>query len=144
MSSKTSAQVIIGGRVYTLSGYEEEAYLQKVASYLNNKLSEFKEMPDYSKLSGDMKSVLLELNIADDYFKAKAQVERLEREIRQKEEENSDLKNELVSRQIKQEKSTKAFEELEEENKKLLLEKTKLEAALEQKNDSAMENEEKK
>lgn len=144
MSSKTSAQVIIGGRVYTLSGYEEEAYLQKVASYLNNKLGEFKEMPDYSKLSGDMKSVLLELNIADDYFKAKAQVERLEREIRQKEEENSDLKNELVSRQIKQEKSTKAFEELEEENKKLLLEKTKLEAALEQKNDSAMENEEKK
>ena len=73
MSSKTSAQVIIGGRVYTLSGYEEEAYLQKVASYLNGKLEEFKEMPDYTKLSGDMKSVLLELNIADDYFKAKAQ-----------------------------------------------------------------------
>ena len=59
MSSKTSAQVIIGGRVYTLSGYEEEAYLQKVASYLNSKLEEFKEMPDYTKLSGDMKSVLL-------------------------------------------------------------------------------------
>ena len=142
MSSKTSAQVIIGGRVYTLSGYEEEAYLQKVASYLNGKLEEFKEMPDYTKLSGDMKSVLLELNIADDYFKAKAQVERLERELQQKEDESSDLKNELVSRQIEQERNTKAYEELEAENRRLLLEKTKLEAALEQ-NDGAETEEQK-
>ena len=142
MSSKTSAQVIIGGRVYTLSGYEEEAYLQKVASYLNGKLEEFKEMPDYTKLSGDMKSVLLELNIADDYFKAKAQVERLERELQQKEDESSDLKNELVSRQIEQERNTKAYEELEAENRRLLLEKTKLEAALEQ--NVATENKEEK
>ena len=141
MSSKTSAQVIIGGRVYTLSGYEEEAYLQKVASYLNGKLEEFKEMPDYTKLSGDMKSVLLELNIAD-YFKAKAQVERLERELQQKEDESSDLKNELVSRQIEQERNTKAYEELEAENRRLLLEKTKLEAALEQ--NAATENKEEK
>ena len=130
MSSKTSAQVIIGGRVYTLSGYEEEAYLQKVASYLNGKLEEF------------MKSVLLELNIADDYFKAKAQVERLERELQQKEDESSDLKNELVSRQIEQERNTKAYEELEAENRRLLLEKTKLEAALEQ--NAATENKEEK
>ncbi len=136
MSSKTSAQVIIGGRVYTLSGYEEEAYLQKVASYLNGKLE------DYTKLSGDMKSVLLELNIADDYFKAKAQVERLERELQQKEDESSDLKNELVSRQIEQERNTKAYEELEAENRRLLLEKTKLEAALEQ--NAATENKEEK
>ena len=142
MSSKTSAQVIIGERVYTLSGYEEEAYLQKVASYLNGKLEEFKEMPDYTKLSGDMKSVLLELNIADDYFKTKAQVERLERELQQKEDESSDLKNELVSRQIEQERNTKAYEELEAENRRLLLEKTKLEAALEQ--NAATENKEEK
>lgn len=110
---KRARRLSLAGRVYTLSGYEEEAYLQKVASYLNSKLEEFKEMPDYTKLSGDMKSVLLELNIADDYFKAKAQVERLERELQQKEDESSDLKNELVSRQIEQERNTKAYEELE-------------------------------
>ena len=33
MSSKTDTEVIIGGKVFTLSGYESEEYLQKVASY---------------------------------------------------------------------------------------------------------------
>ena len=131
MAEKTSAEVIIGGKVYTLSGYEGEEYLQKVASYLNGKLEEFKEMPDYTKLSGDMKSVLLELNIADDYFKAKTQVEKLEREIEQKEKEIYDLKHDLISNQIKAESDEKARKELEEQNKELLINKAKLEASLE-------------
>ena len=142
MAEKTSAEVIIGGKVYTLSGYEGEEYLQKVATYINNKLGEFQGMEELRHLSGDMKATLLQLNIADDYFKAKAQVERLERELQQKEDESSDLKNELVSRQIEQERNTKAYEELEAENRRLLLEKTKLEAALEQ--NAATENKEEK
>ena len=38
-SSKTDTEVIIGGKVFTLSGYESEEYLQKVASYINNKVN---------------------------------------------------------------------------------------------------------
>ena len=87
MAEKTSAEVIIGGKVYTLSGYEGEEYLQKVATYINNKLGEFQGMEELRHLSGDMKATLLQLNIADDYFKAKTQVEKLEREIEQKEKE---------------------------------------------------------
>ena len=41
MAEKTSAEVVIGGKVYTLSGYESEEYLQKVAVYINGKLNEF-------------------------------------------------------------------------------------------------------
>ena len=41
MAVKTDTEVIIGGRVLTLSGYESEEYLQKVASYINNKLTEY-------------------------------------------------------------------------------------------------------
>ena len=37
MSAKTSAEVVIDGKVYTLSGYEGEEYLQKVASYINGR-----------------------------------------------------------------------------------------------------------
>ena len=81
MSEKTSAEVLIGGKVYTLSGYEGEEYLQKVAAYINGKLSEFDSTEGYRRLPGDMKATLLELNIADDYFKAKAQVEKLEQQI---------------------------------------------------------------
>lgn len=33
MSAKTDTEVIIDGKVFTISGYESEEYLQKVASY---------------------------------------------------------------------------------------------------------------
>ena len=36
MAEKTDAQVMIGGKTYTLSGYESEEYLHKVADYLNS------------------------------------------------------------------------------------------------------------
>ena len=39
MNEKTDAQVVIGGRTYTLSGYESEDYLHKVAEYLNGKIT---------------------------------------------------------------------------------------------------------
>ena len=36
MAVKNTAQVIIGGKIITLGGYESEEYFQKVASYMNN------------------------------------------------------------------------------------------------------------
>ena len=84
MSAKTSAEVVIDGKVYTLSGYEGEEYLQKVAAYINNKINEFESIEDYRHIPLNMKNTLIELNIADDYFKAKAQVEKLERDIENK------------------------------------------------------------
>ena len=36
MALKSDTEVIIGGKVYTISGYESEEYMQKVASYINN------------------------------------------------------------------------------------------------------------
>ena len=44
MSAKNNTQVIIAGKIYTLSGYESEEYLQRVASYLNGKISEFRNL----------------------------------------------------------------------------------------------------
>ena len=41
MSPKTDTEVIIGGKVFTLSGYESEEYMQKIASYINNKINEY-------------------------------------------------------------------------------------------------------
>lgn len=72
MSAKTDTEVIIGGKVFTLSGYESEEYLQKVASYINNKTAEYGKMDSFRRQPADTQSVLLQLNIADDYFKAKS------------------------------------------------------------------------
>ena len=92
MAAKTSAEVVIDGKVYTLSGYEGEEYLQKVAAYINNKISEFDGIEDYRHIPLNMKNTLIQLNIADDYFKAKAQVEKLERDLENKEKELLDGK----------------------------------------------------
>ncbi len=108
MSQKTDTEVIIGGKVFTLSGYESEAYLQKVASYINNKLAEYNKVDSFKRLPGDMQNVLLQLNVADDYFKAKKQIELLEEDIRNKEKELYDLKHELIASQIKLENAEKA------------------------------------
>ena len=133
MSAKTSAEVIIGGKVYTLSGYEGEDYLQKVAAYINNKISEFDSIEEVRHFPVDMKATLLELNIADDYFKAKSQVEKLEQEIEAKEKEIYDLKHDLISNQVKTETSEKERKALEKENRELQLHNAKLEATLEDK-----------
>ena len=36
MAVKNTAQVVIGGKIITLGGYESEEYFQKVTSYINN------------------------------------------------------------------------------------------------------------
>ncbi len=131
MSSKSSAEVIIGGKMYTLSGYEGEEYLQRVAAYINNKINEFNDMEEIRRFPTDMKAVLVELNIADDYFKARDKVEKLEQDLEIKEKEIYDLKHELISEQIKTETNEKTIKEMELQNKELVLQKTKLEAALE-------------
>ena len=92
MSSKNKTEVLIDGKIYTLSGYESEEYLQRVATYINNKLAELKKLDGYARLSQELKSILLELNVADDYFKAKNQVEMVEEELRS-EEHTSELQS---------------------------------------------------
>ena len=132
-SAKHFTEVLIGGKVYTLSGFEGEEYLQKVSSYLNHKITECTNSEGYRKQSADTRNVLLARNIADDYFKAKDQVEKLERDLENKEKEIYDLKHDLISNQVKTETAEESLKKLERDNKELLLNKARLEAALEDK-----------
>ena len=116
MSSKTKTQVIIAGKIYTVSGYESEEYLQKVASYINNKLVEYGKVDSFRRQNVDMQNVLLQLNIADDYFKAKKQIAAMEEDIEAKEKELYDLKHELIATQIKLENSEKNLKALKDES----------------------------
>ena len=115
MSVKTDTEVIIGGKVFTLSGYESEEYLQKVAMYINNKKAEYNRQDGFKRLPIDTQSVLLQLNIADDYFKAKKQIETLEEEIQGREKDMYDLKHELIAAQIKLENTEKTVKKLMDE-----------------------------
>ena len=92
-------------------------------------MTELGQLPGYSRQSLETKHTLLDLNVADDYFKAKAQVEKLEQDIEMKDREIYNLKHDLISNQIKTESDEKTLTELQAENKELLLGKAKLEAA---------------
>ena len=115
MSVKTDTEVIIGGKVFTLSGYESEEYLQKVASHINNKLSEYNKVESFRRQPQDTQNVLMQLNLADDYFKAKKQISLLEEEIQSKEKELYNLKHELIASQIKLENMEKNIKGLQTE-----------------------------
>ena len=132
MAEKTDTEVLIGGRVFTLSGYESEEYQQKIALYINNKVSEYNKVEGFKRQPVDTQAILLELNIADDYFKAKALVEKLEGDIENKDKEIYDLKHDLISNQVKTENAEASMKELEAQNKELLLNKARLEATLEE------------
>ena len=91
-SSKNFTEVLIGGKVFTLSGFESEEYLQKVSTYLNHKIRQSAPaVMAIRKQSAETRSVLLALNIADDYFKAKKQGGTLESDIEAKDKEMYDL-----------------------------------------------------
>ena len=111
MASKKEVQVIIDEKVITLSADESVEYMQKVALYINNKKSECKLSEQYSKLTQDYQALLLALNIADDYFKAKEKVDSLQAEITKLEKQNYDIQHEQIEMKIKYESSQKMVEE---------------------------------
>ena len=54
-----------------------------------------------------MRSILLNLNTADDYFKVKKKVEELERELSEKDQEIYEFKHEMITAQIRLENAEK-------------------------------------
>lgn len=127
MNRQTDVEVIINGKQYTLSGYESEEYIQKVASYINNKYTEFKQRDFYRQLDSDMRNVLLHINITDDYFKLKKQLEDTVYISDSRNNEIFELKHELIALQTKLESAQKEIEllkeaKLEEEKKNIRLE----------------------
>lgn len=127
MNRQVDVDVVINGKKYTLSGYEGSEYLQKVANYLNAKYDEFKQQSSYRYMDNDMKNVLMNLNIADDYFKLKDQMKDHESDSNVKSNEIFDLKHEIIALQTKLEAMEKELEKVkndryEEEKKNIRLE----------------------
>jgi len=130
MISKNVAEVLIDGKVIRLGGYESAEYLQKVATYINGKIYEFNEIDGYKRQSADYRNLMLQLNIADDYFKAKKQADNLLKEYEGKDKEIYDLKHDLVTSRLKQDESDKKIKNLKQEIETLQKKIVRLEAEL--------------
>ena len=131
MKKRTDIEVLINNKRYTISGYESEEYLQKIANYINNKLSDLKDQDSFRLLASDMKQVLLQINIADDYFKLKKQLEEAEINNSNTGNEIFRLKSEIVSLQNKLEEAEKEKKLLRSENIEEQKKVVKLETELE-------------
>lgn len=119
MAVKNSLKVLIDGKPITLAGYEDEEYLQNVSNYINRKISGFSGMKSYRRMTQDERSILLALNIADDYFKAKSQVNSLEENIEEREHDSYGVKQELVQAQMEAERLKSENDSLKKELEEL-------------------------
>lgn len=101
MSASNDCEVVIAGKVITLSGSESQEYMQKVASYLNGKLHEFDQTDAFRRQPLEMQSILVQINIVDDLFKAYDEIAALKEELDMKDKELYDMKHEIITQQIK-------------------------------------------
>ena len=127
MEQKNDIKVVINNKVYTLSGQESEDYLQNVATYINGKIAECQSSEAYRRFNAEYQNVLLALNIADDYFKAKDQVNQMLTEDDDKDKQIYDLRHEVIEVQIKYESAQKMIEEYKEKISELQRQIIKLE-----------------
>ena len=115
MNNRNDVEVLIDGRRYTICGFESDEYLQKVASYINQKFGEFKKIDNYRSMDLELRNVLLAINIADDYFKAedKAAIYHSERELKH---EMIELQDAAKEHDKKVAELEKALEEAKKKN----------------------------
>lgn len=69
MDTRNTVEITINGRRYKLSGNESPAYMQKVAEYINNMYGKLKEIPGFTGRSHDYQTMMMYLNLADEYLK---------------------------------------------------------------------------
>lgn len=113
MAKKNKAEVLVNGKVYTISGYESTEYLQRVATYLNKMEEQIQQTDNYHLLSQDEKQIMKNMNLADLYFKAEDAREELAEQIEQKDREIYSLKHDLIDAKMEKDRLFKQIEELE-------------------------------
>jgi len=89
---KIRTTVRIAGKDYAMTSYDSEAHVQRVAHFVDRKMT---ELGLAMRLPSAQLAVLTALNVTDDMIKAHDENSRLRREIGQLREENAALQEKL-------------------------------------------------
>ena len=100
MALKNTVEVVIAGKVYKLCGFESPEYLHRVAAYVNGKMDELAASDGYKRQNADQRQLLLNMNLADDYFKEKDRAEKLSAEMEKKDKELYSTRHDLIEAQL--------------------------------------------
>jgi cell division protein ZapA len=121
LASKNRVCVRIAGNEYTLCGNESSEHIQRVALFVDKKMSEIKQANH--TLSTSMASVLTAVNAVDELLKNSEAKEVLEKELEITQKSLKEAKQEI-------EQLSQQLQKLNEENRHLVLELTRREAEL--------------
>ena len=91
---KIRTTVKIAGKEYTMTGYDSEEYVRRVARYVDRKMT---ELSLATRLPTNSLAVLTALNIADDMLKAHDEITRPRKELDQTREQLESLRAELTA-----------------------------------------------
>ncbi len=101
---QNKVQVVIGGRILTMTSSEDELHIQKVASCVNRMIQKVEGTQSYRALSSDLKPVLIELNLAEELIQAREQLKQLEADLQERENELAEVKQALAESDIRLER----------------------------------------
>ena len=118
MNTMNDLEVIINNKRYTISGYESEEYLQKIArerylaagvfgTQIPSTSPPLRTHANDNHMDSEIRNVLMQINLADDYYKAIRQKSDLEAELERKEKELFEVKHLLVEMQAQNDDLTK-------------------------------------
>lgn len=88
---KIRTTVKIAGKDYTISSYDDEAYVQRVATYVDRRMNELNAA---TKLPSAQLAVLTAMNVTDDMLKAHDEIRRLRQELSEARDEIEALRKE--------------------------------------------------
>lgn len=116
MDSKVN--VVIGGEIVTLKSNEQPDYLQRLARYSDEKIAEIKSKSVAASIDDHVRTLLVALNIADDYHKALEKYQRVDalhkqliRDMAKLQEENSRLSSEMKTVQAELTRTKKELDD---------------------------------
>lgn len=75
---KIRTTVRIAGRDYTIASYDTEEHVNRVAAYVDRKMS---ELADATRLPAAQLAVLTAVNATDDMMKSRDEIRRLRKEL---------------------------------------------------------------
>ena len=84
--------VKIAGKDYTITSYDDETYVQRVAAHVNRRMA---ELNTATRLPAAQLAVLAAINATDEMMKAKDEIRTLRSELMKVREENEALKREM-------------------------------------------------
>lgn len=119
MEKQTYTKVVIDGKVYNLAGQEEEAYLQRLAAYVNHTIAVLREQGGIQKQTTEIRNLMIFLQMADDYLKEKDAGEQKKQHLEELETQTYDLKHNLVTCRMQLEQLENLKAETEQMREKL-------------------------